>query len=312
MSGVKGRSQGGAAQAGLSGGEFLSALGAAKGGTGASRFEQGSQFQGEQGEGKAGNGKSPSSMMHVIQGGAQAGIKKAGFESDLTAQQSMSNLAANSATHAGTQAAVMGGTGLAAEVTGHVIPGANNEARLSSESLAGISASLRNFSTQNAGGEMRIRLKPENLGELHVRVMTDGTNVGLHIQASDEKAKKILEESLTHLKESMATQNLNLGAVELTVAQSHGSAFGENRGEQGQWQGQGQNMSSDMFGQSGQSGSQGEGRGGAWGANGEGSGFGRAQRPGSPASASSLGRSAQAFNPRRAAYAASGRIDVTA
>ena len=67
---------------------------------------------------------------------------------------------------------------------------------------------------------MRIRLKPDNLGELHLRVVTDGTQVGLHIQASDERAKKVLEESIGHLKEGLASQNLSLGKLDVTVAQA--------------------------------------------------------------------------------------------
>ena len=153
---------------------------------------------------------------------------------------------------------------------------------------------------------MHIRLKPENLGELHVRVMTDGTQVGLHIQASDEKSKKILEESLSHLKESMAAQNLTLGSVELTVAHSQGAMFGESRGDQGQgnWQQPGQSLSGDMLGQSGE-----RRGGGAWGAGDDSTGFGRAARPGSRGGSSVA---AQSFGQSRAAAAGSGRLDVTA
>lgn len=307
--GAKGRLQGGTAQAGLSGGEFLSALGAVKGGMQQSRLEQGSQFQGEQqpwasGQGTTGFGGK--SRLHVIPGGAKGG--KAEFETELTASQSLGNLAGASATHG--NATLATASGAKAEVTGHVTQGANAESRLSSESLAGISSGLRNISAQSTGGEMRIRLKPENLGELHVRVVTDGRNVGLQIQASDEKAKKILEDSLGHLKESMAAQNLSLGAVDLSVAQSHGASFGENHGQQGQSQ-HGQGMFSDMLGGQGsanQSGNQEwrEGRGGAW--NGENTGSARVARP---AALGSLG-GAQAFGPARAAYAANGRLDVRA
>jgi flagellar hook-length control protein FliK len=73
------------------------------------------------------------------------------------------------------------------------------------------------------GGEMRVRLKPENLGELNLRVIANGNHVGLQIQASDERAKKIIEESLGYLKESLSAQKLSLGQVDLTVVGSQQS-----------------------------------------------------------------------------------------
>jgi flagellar hook-length control protein FliK len=103
------------------------------------------------------------------------------------------------------------------EVTGNVVQGRMAQDRLSSESLSGISGGIRNLSL-SGGGEMRVRLRPDNLGELNIHVTTQGNQVGLKIQASDEKAKKILEESIGHLKESMAGHRLELNQVDLTVA----------------------------------------------------------------------------------------------
>jgi len=102
------------------------------------------------------------------------------------------------------------------EVTGHVVKGALAQDRLSSESLNGVSTNIRNLSMQG-GGEMRIRLHPENLGELHVRVMTQGNEVALKIQASDERSKKILESSMGNLKEGLAAQSLILSKYDLSV-----------------------------------------------------------------------------------------------
>ncbi len=102
------------------------------------------------------------------------------------------------------------------ELTAHVVKGAMSQDRMSSETLRGISSNILNLSA-DGGGEIRVRLKPEELGELHIRVITKGSNVGLQIRASDESAKKVLEESMSHLKESLASQKLNLGKVEFSV-----------------------------------------------------------------------------------------------
>lgn len=135
-----------------------------------------------------------------------------------------------------------------AELAGQVIPGAMAQNRLSTASLQGIGTQIRGFS-QHGGGEIRVRLKPEHLGELHLRVMTNGKDVALQIQATDEQAKKVIEESLGGLKDSLAGQSLSLGKVDISVAQSGqtaaGGDFSQQNGSQSQeaalggWNGQG-------------------------------------------------------------------------
>jgi hypothetical protein len=105
------------------------------------------------------------------------------------------------------------------EMSAQVVPGANAQDRLSTDAMIGVSGGIRNLSSQN-GGEMRIRLRPDHLGELNVRVTTKGGEVGLQIQASDEKAKKIIEDSLHYLKENLSAHQLSLGQVDLTVGTS--------------------------------------------------------------------------------------------
>ena len=119
-------------------------------------------------------------------------------------------------------------------LNGHVTQGAMGQSRLSTDALTSMSSSIRNMNAQG-GGEMRIRLKPENLGELHVRVMTNGKDVGLQIQASDEQAKKIIEESMSHLKDNLASQSLTLSQVDVSVTQpsDRGEANANHQGQSG-------------------------------------------------------------------------------
>ncbi len=107
-----------------------------------------------------------------------------------------------------------------ATLTGHVTTGAMAQPRLSSESLTDVTSQIRSFTQGGKGmGEIRIRLKPENLGELHLKIVTEGNQVGLQIQASDEHARKVIEESLGHLKESLSSQNLNLSRFDVSIGQ---------------------------------------------------------------------------------------------
>ncbi len=119
------------------------------------------------------------------------------------------------------------------EMNAQVVPGAMAKPRLSTDTLIGMSSSVRNLSLQG-GGSIRVRLKPENLGELSIRVITEGNKVGLHIQASNEKAKQILEENLGHLKESLAAQNLSLNQVEMSVGSNSLQSDSQNKDNQGQ------------------------------------------------------------------------------
>lgn len=93
--------------------------------------------------------------------------------------------------------------------------------RISDEGIQKMASQIQNMSSvsgRTESGEMRIRLNPENLGELHLRVQTDGAGVKLQIQASDEKAKKIIEESINELQDSLSAKNLNLSSVHVALA----------------------------------------------------------------------------------------------
>jgi len=147
------------------------------------------------------------------------------------------------------------------EVTGRVTQGSMTQDRLTSESLGNMSVGIRDLSAQG-GGEMRVRLHPDNLGEIHLRVVTQGNHVGLEIQASSDKAKKILEDSMSHLKESLASHSLTLGAVDLRVAQSNGAfGLGQEHRDQGQSQHQQANSSFNQDMMANSNSSQGQGRG---------------------------------------------------
>jgi flagellar hook-length control protein FliK len=203
-----------------------------------------------------------------------------------------------------------------AQVTGHVVPGAGTQDQLSHEAILNVTTGIRNLGQGN--GEMNIRLKPDNLGELHLKVMTRGQEVGLQIQASDENAKKILQDSISSLKDGLATQNLTLGKVELSIAkaftggEASNQQFGQQSGQHQQSQSQfdqsrnGQPFS--MFGQN--AGQQNQGSNG-WAGNGEPQESNvRSLNRGSVAAQANAAMAAARANSRAAQ--SDGRIDVLA
>jgi len=122
-------------------------------------------------------------------------------------------------------------------LTGQVTQGSMAKNRLSTESLVGMTGGIRQLSSQG-GGEMKIRLRPDNLGELEVRVFTRGNSVGLKFQASDAKAKKVIEDSLGYLKDNMAAQNLTVAKIEIGVAQPASQSQGQGDNPFGQFRDQ--------------------------------------------------------------------------
>jgi len=215
----------------LSGAEFLSALSAGRMAAKGSGEQDSSNLSGQSGQG--GNQFGGSKTLRALDGGRKA------------------------TGPVGSEVFVMGGVEPLriqgqvevppTAVDGRVTQGSMTRNRLTSESLLNMTNGIRDFAGAG-GGEMRVRLKPDNLGELHVRVLTRGNDVKLQIQASDEKAKKILEESMPHLKDKLASQNLNLGRVEVSLApqSSNRQESGSNQYQQSQqhsmndWMGQDQ------------------------------------------------------------------------
>jgi len=133
------------------------------------------------------------------------------------------------------------------QLSGQVVPGSMAQDQLAHDAILNMSTGIRNLSAQG-GGEMRIRLKPENLGELHLRVVSQGGEVGIHIQASDDKAKKILQDSLGSLRDGLASQNLTLGKVAIEVAQTGASHDMRNDTRQQSSQGGFSHHQSQQFG----------------------------------------------------------------
>jgi flagellar hook-length control protein FliK len=58
---------------------------------------------------------------------------------------------------------------------------------------------------------------------MNIRVLTRGETVDLQIHAADDRARKIIEESLSGLKETLAGHHLSLGQVDVSVAGTNSS-----------------------------------------------------------------------------------------
>ena len=76
--------------------------------------------------------------------------------------------------------------------------------------------SLMNQAKQD--GEIKIRLKPDHLGELSMSIKNQGQQISIRIHAQNPEARQILESSLGTLRDSLSKQNLVISRMEITHA----------------------------------------------------------------------------------------------
>ncbi len=84
------------------------------------------------------------------------------------------------------------------------------------------------------GGEATLRIAPEGLGPVEIRLKLDGERVDLGFSASQAETRQALEQSLPKLREMLAQQGLQLG--DANVGQHHAGRHaqeGAAKGERG-------------------------------------------------------------------------------
>ncbi|MCM0605705.1 MAG: flagellar hook-length control protein FliK [Xanthomonadaceae bacterium] len=159
--------------------------------------------------------------LQAILGGTK---EKQSSASDNSGSQEKDQTAMRQLTHglamtpAGKTASFDPGSIMGQATSAQVTSGSLGTQRLSSDAVLNIGSQIKNLSASANGGEIRLRLKPDHLGEIFIQVNTLGNYVDLKVRASDAHAKKIIEESLSALKESLSVHNLSLGTIDIAQA----------------------------------------------------------------------------------------------
>lgn len=83
---------------------------------------------------------------------------------------------------------------------------------------------------QKGGGEMKMQLKPEGVGEVHLKVQVKDGQVAVQMLTESDSAKKLLETGLDDLKTSLAANKLHVDALKIEV----GTEMAKQRFEQSQ------------------------------------------------------------------------------
>jgi flagellar hook-length control protein FliK len=86
------------------------------------------------------------------------------------------------------------------------------------------------YLVKNGGGEMKVKMTPEGLGELQLKVVVADGKVNVQMVTETKEAKNAIESSLSELKNSLSAQKLSVEHVRIDVV---GSTNAENKTDHG-------------------------------------------------------------------------------
>lgn len=89
---------------------------------------------------------------------------------------------------------------------------------------------------KKGGGEMKVQMSPEGLGQIHMKVLVENGKVNVQMAAETNEAKKTLESSLSDLRNSLAAHKLSMDHVKVDVVNTmntDGSMHNQTNQDQG-------------------------------------------------------------------------------
>src|SRR4029077_14184042 len=75
---------------------------------------------------------------------------------------------------------------------------------------------------KDGGGEMRVVLQPEGMGEVVMKVSVNGDKVNVQAITQSDEAKRVLESGFKTLKDGLNVHKLNLEGIKVDTMQSLG------------------------------------------------------------------------------------------
>gem|GEM_PF-4538385 len=79
------------------------------------------------------------------------------------------------------------------------------------------------FAVKNGAHEVRLQLKPESLGEIHMKIKVEGDIVAAKINVESQQVRQIVENNLQSLRDALAEHHLQAGAFDVNVGRHFGS-----------------------------------------------------------------------------------------
>lgn len=71
------------------------------------------------------------------------------------------------------------------------------------------------YLVKKGGGEVSVKMSPEGMGEVHLKVLLQDGKLNIEMQTQDKNVKKLIEESLSDLKSGLAAHRLSLEHVKV-------------------------------------------------------------------------------------------------
>lgn len=68
---------------------------------------------------------------------------------------------------------------------------------------------------KKGGGEMKVKLSPEGMGELHLKVIVQDGKVSMSMAADSAETKKLLESNVSDLKHTLASHKLSVDSIKI-------------------------------------------------------------------------------------------------
>ncbi len=179
--------------------------------------------QGEGSQDTARGTKAYSAQNAAAQAGAGSGknfaevsklnIKSEGAQVKATSAGSVTNQAPVVAGAAG--AVVAGTTAAALSPEKMMISGPNKE-----DAAENVQELIKQAQViiKKGGGEMNVEMKPEGMGQVHLRVALDNGQVSIQMMAQNDKVKKLLEDGIHELKSNLASHKLQVESLKIGIA----------------------------------------------------------------------------------------------
>ncbi len=73
------------------------------------------------------------------------------------------------------------------------------------------------FLATKGGGEMTVKMSPDGMGEIQLKVLMQDGRLNIEMQTQDKSVKKLIEDSLSELKSGLAAQQLNVDHVRIST-----------------------------------------------------------------------------------------------
>lgn len=82
---------------------------------------------------------------------------------------------------------------------------------------------------EKGGGEVKVILKPEGLGEVNVKVALEDGKLNVEMLTESQHAKKLIEKGLVDLKSSLHSQNLDVQNIKVDLSNDLAESFREQQ-----------------------------------------------------------------------------------